>query len=202
MRSKMFRGAGHHTAANQQPGSIAATTKPTTNLGSYQQQPNPQANLGSYQPNPQANLGSYQPNPQANLGSYQPNPQANLGSYQPNPQADVLGSWHPPNPQTNILGSSLQSNPQANVGSWHQPNPLGAHLQHQPKYLAPYAMHQLLKGDRGILALSDDSVMMNQVQATHFPDGREVDAKPLLRLVEDIFNRATLNPDFLFGTTV
>ena len=88
------------------------------------------------------------------------------------------------------------------LDSRHQPNPLGAHLQHQPKYLATYAMHQLLKGDRGILALSDDSVMMNQVQATHFPDGREVDAKPLLRLVEDIFNRATLNPDFLFGTTV
>uniref|UniRef100_A0A2N9IK32 Sieve element occlusion N-terminal domain-containing protein n=1 Tax=Fagus sylvatica TaxID=28930 RepID=A0A2N9IK32_FAGSY len=152
-----------------------APLQPTNNpAGSYQQQPNPQANLG------QTNLGSYQPNPQANLVSYQPNPQANLGSYQPNPQADVLGSWHPPNPQTNILGSSLQSNPQANVGSWHQPNPLG---------------------DRGILALSDDSVMMNQVQATHFPDGREVDAKPLLRLVEDIFNRATLNPDFLFGTT-
>jgi hypothetical protein len=56
--------------------------------------------------------------------------------------------------------------------------------------------------DRGILALSDDSVMMNQVQATHFPNGREVDAKPLLCLVEDIFNRATLNPNFLFGTTV
>uniref|UniRef100_A0A2N9IM46 Sieve element occlusion N-terminal domain-containing protein n=1 Tax=Fagus sylvatica TaxID=28930 RepID=A0A2N9IM46_FAGSY len=178
-----------------------------SNLGSYQ--PNPQANLGSYQPNPQANLGSYQPNPQANLGqtnlgSYQPNPQGNLGSYQPNPQANLgltnLGSYQP-NPQTNVLGSFLQPNPQANVDSWHQPNPLGAYLQHQPKYLAPYAMHQLLKGDRGILALSDDSVMMNQVQATHFPDGREVDAKPLLRLVEDIFNRATLNPDFLFGTT-
>uniref|UniRef100_A0A2N9IHJ0 Sieve element occlusion N-terminal domain-containing protein n=1 Tax=Fagus sylvatica TaxID=28930 RepID=A0A2N9IHJ0_FAGSY len=163
-----------------QTGQPLAPLQPTSNLAPLQQQPNPQSNLGSYQPNPQGNLGSYQPNPQANLvsyqpnpqanlgqtnlGSYQPNPQANVGSYQPNPQANVLGSWYPPNPQTNVLGSFLQPNPEANVGSWHQPNPLGAQLQHQPKYLAPYAMHQLLKGDRGILALSDDSVMMNQVQ--------------------------------------
>ncbi|CAL1391615.1 unnamed protein product [Linum trigynum] len=52
---------------------------------------------------------------------------------------------------------------------------------------------QLIKGDRGgMLSMSDDSVMMKQVQATHAPDGREVDVAPLLHLVEDILNRATL----------
>ncbi|CAL1358233.1 unnamed protein product [Linum trigynum] len=52
---------------------------------------------------------------------------------------------------------------------------------------------QLIKGDRGgMLSMSDDSVMMKQVQATHAPDGREVDVAPLLHLVEDILNHATL----------
>lgn len=54
---------------------------------------------------------------------------------------------------------------------------------------------QLIKADRGMLTLSDDNVMMKQIQATHAPDGREVDVKPLLFLVEDILNRATLQVD-------
>ncbi|CAI0456600.1 unnamed protein product [Linum tenue] len=61
---------------------------------------------------------------------------------------------------------------------------------------------QLIKGDRGgMLSMSDDSVMMKQVQATHAPDGREVDVAPLLHLVEDILNRATLQvePPLLAG---
>ncbi|CAI0457079.1 unnamed protein product [Linum tenue] len=61
---------------------------------------------------------------------------------------------------------------------------------------------QLIKGDRGgMLSMSDDNVMMKQVQATHAPDGREVDVAPLLHLVEDILNRATLQvePPLLAG---
>ncbi|CAN0925177.1 Protein SIEVE ELEMENT OCCLUSION B [Linum grandiflorum] len=55
---------------------------------------------------------------------------------------------------------------------------------------------QLIKNDRGgMLSMSDDNVMMKQVQATHAPDGREVDVRPLLNLVEDILNRATLQVD-------
>ncbi|CAN1273106.1 Protein SIEVE ELEMENT OCCLUSION B [Linum perenne] len=55
---------------------------------------------------------------------------------------------------------------------------------------------QLIKNDRGgMLSMSDDNVMMKQVQATHAPDGREVDVRPLLNLVQDILNRATLQLD-------
>ncbi|XP_044465651.1 protein SIEVE ELEMENT OCCLUSION B isoform X2 [Mangifera indica] len=50
---------------------------------------------------------------------------------------------------------------------------------------------QLIKGGRGMVAMSDDNIMMKQIIATHTPDGREVDVKPLFFLVQDILNRAT-----------
>jgi hypothetical protein len=37
---------------------------------------------------------------------------------------------------------------------------------------------------------SDDNAMMKRILETHAPDGREIDAKPLLQIVEDIFHRA------------
>lgn len=37
---------------------------------------------------------------------------------------------------------------------------------------------------------SDDGAMMKQIQATHAPDGREVDAGPILHIIEDILRRA------------
>lgn len=42
---------------------------------------------------------------------------------------------------------------------------------------------------------SDDNVnvLAMQIQATHAPDGREVDVRPLLRIIEEIFKRATPN---------
>ncbi|KAF8037641.1 hypothetical protein BT93_B0495 [Corymbia citriodora subsp. variegata] len=58
------------------------------------------------------------------------------------------------------------------------------------------AMQRLIKGgDRSMITMSDDTVMMKQVSETHAPDGREVDVKPLLHIVEDILNRATINVD-------
>ncbi|KAJ9152817.1 hypothetical protein P3X46_026336 [Hevea brasiliensis] len=54
------------------------------------------------------------------------------------------------------------------------------------------AGQQLIKSDRSMLALSDESSMIKQIQATHAPDGREFDVRPLLNVVEDILNRATL----------
>ncbi|KAF5739583.1 hypothetical protein HS088_TW12G00792 [Tripterygium wilfordii] len=56
------------------------------------------------------------------------------------------------------------------------------------------SQQQLLRSDRGMLT-SDDNVMMKQIVATHVPDGRDVNVKPLLQLVEDILNRATLDVD-------
>ncbi|KAG4180360.1 hypothetical protein ERO13_A10G160900v2 [Gossypium hirsutum] len=70
---------------------------------------------------------------------------------------------------------------------------------------SPSATHALIRGDRtaGMLTMSDDHVMMNQILATHAPDGRDVDVRPLLYLVEDILNRATKHVNFIIkGTQV
>ncbi|KAL5797079.1 hypothetical protein ACOSQ2_001899 [Xanthoceras sorbifolium] len=56
----------------------------------------------------------------------------------------------------------------------------------------PGGSQQLIKSDRGMIAMSDDNMMMKQILATHTPDGREVDVKPVFQLIEDILNRATL----------
>lgn len=48
-----------------------------------------------------------------------------------------------------------------------------------------------IKGDRHLFSTSDDSVVLKQILGTHSPDGRDVDARPLLRHVEDILQRAT-----------
>lgn len=54
---------------------------------------------------------------------------------------------------------------------------------------------QLIKSDRGMVAMSDDNIMMKQIIGTHTPDGREVDVKPLFFIVQDILNRATFQVD-------
>ncbi|KAM7251752.1 hypothetical protein ACFE04_023635 [Oxalis oulophora] len=46
------------------------------------------------------------------------------------------------------------------------------------------------RGERHIFSTSDDNVMMKQIQGTHAPDGREFGVRPLLQVVEDIFQRA------------
>ncbi|PPD78524.1 hypothetical protein GOBAR_DD24550 [Gossypium barbadense] len=73
----------------------------------------------------------------------------------------------------------------------------------QPLMKSPSATHALIRGDRttGMLTMSDDHVMMNQILATHAPDGRDVDVRPLLYLVEDILNRATEHVDFIIKGT-
>uniref|UniRef100_A0A5B6ZZS7 Protein SIEVE ELEMENT OCCLUSION B-like n=1 Tax=Davidia involucrata TaxID=16924 RepID=A0A5B6ZZS7_DAVIN len=70
--------------------------------------------------------------------------------------------------------------------------------------LAPAASaQQLIKRDRGSMFMaSDESVMMKQIQATHSPDGFEIDVRPILHIVEDILKRATMNVDpILLGST-
>ncbi|GAB2297882.1 hypothetical protein Dimus_031967 [Dionaea muscipula] len=47
------------------------------------------------------------------------------------------------------------------------------------------------RGDqKHMFSTSDDIAMLNQIRATHAPDGREVDVKPLLHVVDDIFHLA------------
>lgn len=53
------------------------------------------------------------------------------------------------------------------------------------------ARRQRIRGDRHLFSSSDDTAMLNQLRATHAPDGRDIDVKPLLRIIEDIFDRAT-----------
>ncbi|RVW78585.1 Protein SIEVE ELEMENT OCCLUSION B [Vitis vinifera] len=48
--------------------------------------------------------------------------------------------------------------------------------------------------------MSDDNMMVKQIHATHAPDGREFDVKPLFQLVEDILNRATPGVDPLISS--
>nr|DAD34397.1 TPA_asm: hypothetical protein HUJ06_005037 [Nelumbo nucifera] len=49
---------------------------------------------------------------------------------------------------------------------------------------------QLPRGERNLFSTSDDNAMMKQILGTHAHDGREVDVKPLLQIVEDIFHRS------------
>ncbi|OAY34434.1 protein SIEVE ELEMENT OCCLUSION B isoform X2 [Manihot esculenta] len=46
------------------------------------------------------------------------------------------------------------------------------------------------RSERHMFSSSDDNAMMKQIQATHAPDGRDFSVRPLLQLVEDIFQRA------------
>ncbi|XP_052180696.1 protein SIEVE ELEMENT OCCLUSION B-like [Diospyros lotus] len=57
-----------------------------------------------------------------------------------------------------------------------------------------------LRSERRMFSASDDSAMMKQIQATHAPDGREVDAKPILLVIEDILRRATPSIDGVVDT--
>ncbi|CAL5368385.1 unnamed protein product [Camellia sinensis] len=58
--------------------------------------------------------------------------------------------------------------------------------------VTPDSMTQLIKGDRSMLMMPDDNVMMKQIQGTHNPDGREIDVKPILHIVVDILSCATM----------
>ena len=63
----------------------------------------------------------------------------------------------------------------------------------------PIPLHQLIRHDRSMITMSDDNMMVKQIHATHAPDGREFDVKPLFQLVEDILNRATPGVDPLIS---
>ncbi|XP_050205524.1 protein SIEVE ELEMENT OCCLUSION B-like [Mercurialis annua] len=52
------------------------------------------------------------------------------------------------------------------------------------------------RGERHQFSSSDDNAMLKQIQATHSPDGREFAVKPLLHVVEDVFQRASMPSGF------
>ena len=48
-----------------------------------------------------------------------------------------------------------------------------------------------------MLTMSDDNALVGHILGSPTPDGRDIDVKPLLHLVEDILRRATLTPETL-----
>ncbi|KAL0906636.1 hypothetical protein M5K25_025147 [Dendrobium thyrsiflorum] len=48
-----------------------------------------------------------------------------------------------------------------------------------------------IKGDRHLFSSSDDSIVLKQMHETHKPEGRDIDVRPILRVVEDVFRRTT-----------
>lgn len=50
-------------------------------------------------------------------------------------------------------------------------------------------MTPMMKGDR-FRFTSDDNTLLKQVQSTHLPDGRVIEVKPLIHIVEGIFKLA------------
>lgn len=70
----------------------------------------------------------------------------------------------------------------------------------------PSKPQQMVKSrDHRMFSASDDTVMMKQIQATHCPDGLQVDVKPILQIIEYILRRVTpsidgvLNVEHLFS---
>ncbi|XP_059638526.1 protein SIEVE ELEMENT OCCLUSION B-like [Cornus florida] len=158
--------------------------QPQTPTGSYLQ---PQTPAGSSL-QPQTPAGSTL-QPQTPTGSYLQS-QTPTGSYL-QPQTPAGSALQP---QTSA-GSYLY--PQTPAGSYHQPQtPAGSYLH--PQTPAGSALQLMKSPDRrSMFVSSDDSIMMRQILATHAPDGREVNVKPLLYVVEDILRRSTLNVDGL-----
>ncbi|KAG0455233.1 hypothetical protein HPP92_024208 [Vanilla planifolia] len=62
---------------------------------------------------------------------------------------------------------------------------------------AAQKMHAI-KGDRHLFSSSDDSIVLKQIHETHSPEGRDIDVRPILRLVEDILLRAS--PTYVLTT--
>lgn len=50
---------------------------------------------------------------------------------------------------------------------------------------------QMIRRERGMFSASDDSAMMKQIQATHSPDGRELEIKPILYVIETILHHVS-----------
>lgn len=51
-------------------------------------------------------------------------------------------------------------------------------------------MNPMMRGDKFKFTTSDDNTLLKQVQSTHLPDGRVIEVRPLIQIVEDIFKRA------------
>ncbi|XP_042496824.1 protein SIEVE ELEMENT OCCLUSION B-like [Macadamia integrifolia] len=72
-----------------------------------------------------------------------------------------------------------------------------APLTPAPSYTyAPKTQPQRMRSERHMFTTSDDNVMMKQILGTHAYDGREVEVRPLLQLIEEILQRSTTAPTY------
>ncbi|KAK9117381.1 hypothetical protein Sjap_016328 [Stephania japonica] len=163
------------------------------------------------------NVGSQQTQPVQPLAQpLQPLAQAVQQMVRPLPLAQPLQSLARPTVQQPMARPAVQQFEQAVMPQMAPPvanNPTvqqvasapAAHpmMQQTPvqqaltKVQAPMPVQQMIRSERHLFSSSDDNVMMKQIQATHAPDGREVNVRPLLAVVEDILNRATPGIDAL-----
>lgn len=65
----------------------------------------------------------------------------------------------------------------------------------------PARNRQMIKRDRGMFAAADDTAMTKQIQATHAPDGRELEVKPILQIIEAILHHVSPGIDGVLNGT-
>ncbi|XP_050224081.1 protein SIEVE ELEMENT OCCLUSION B-like [Mercurialis annua] len=95
------------------------------------------------------------------------------------------------NPPHDHMNQHANPNPTPMQQLMNQSSPAKQQLLKQN----PLGARQLIKGDRHLFSSSDDNAMSKQIQATHSPDGRQFDVKPLLHIVEDIFYHSAPTTD-------
>ena len=59
----------------------------------------------------------------------------------------------------------------------------------------PSKKQQLVSSERRMFSASDDSSIMKQIQSSHAPDGREIDVKPILQIIDNVLRHITPNID-------
>ncbi|KAK6114796.1 hypothetical protein DH2020_007065 [Rehmannia glutinosa] len=60
----------------------------------------------------------------------------------------------------------------------------------------------MIRGERRQRLINDDNALIKQIKATHSPDGRDFDCKPVFRMSEEIFNLAMAEAKQIGGTNV
>ncbi|GMJ12500.1 hypothetical protein HRI_004919200 [Hibiscus trionum] len=59
-----------------------------------------------------------------------------------------------------------------------------------------HSQQQLMRSsERRMFLASDDGALMKQIQSAHSPDGRFIDVKPILRIIDNVLRHLTPNID-------
>ncbi|XP_043704887.1 protein SIEVE ELEMENT OCCLUSION B-like [Telopea speciosissima] len=134
-------------------------------------------------PQPQQQLMVPAPQPQQQLMT--PQPQQQLIA--PAPQQQLLMPQQPQ--QQQLMVPQQQRQPQVRFSDMMQAP--AALLPPPPVYAPKMQPQRMVRGERHMFTTSDDNVMMKQIHATHAYDGRQVEVRPLLQLIEEILQRST-----------